>query len=202
MKTPSSQKNSSLNQPLFSRKIISRITRIVFWIVLISMLATVIVSTLFKSQGGTGSPPPTELDQAIEVAVALTITQVASQWTSTPTPNIEDTVSARVTSALIELTTTPTLVSPDVFSTPANAPTLISEQTPAPTVSESQPEESNDGFIEGFIGIVESIIRFIWSVVTSLWNFVGSFGIAFQICCCIIPAGMLAFLLISSINES
>ena len=112
---------------------------------------------------------PTEVEQTVQAAVQQGLTQAA------PTPDIDATVSFRLTA----------IAGHTESSSPPVSPTDVPSAPPTATSPNTTPG-AQDG-IGKFIGdFINTLLTFIASGV-SLWNTVGQFGTLAQVCCCGIP---------------
>lgn len=107
----------------------------------------------------------------------------AVQFLPKPSPEaiIEATVAAGVearSTAIAVQTGTP---NPTQIQSTVNA--IVEATVNAPT---PEPRSATEQVADGAEGIVGSI----WGIIISIWNFMGFFGIYSQVCCCLLPFGL------------
>jgi len=137
-------------------------------IILICLLATVLAACATQPPPATPMSP-TQVEQTVQALVRQRMTEAV------PTPDVEATVSARLTA-----------IAGDALG---GAPTPAPTQTPVLTPVPATPE-AGSGWLDG---VGKAIGDFINTVVTfvasgfSLFQTIGQFGTLAQVCCCGLP---------------
>lgn len=132
----------------------------------------------------------------IGILLAMVILSIVFQFTQpevlTDEESIAATVQAGVNAGLTEVVMQ--TGTPDATAIQATVDAGI-EATLASIDSPPQSETSNTAGGTEYDGVVGWIVGFfeaIWGFVLGIWNFAGRGGIFVQVCCCIVPIGLVA----------
>ncbi len=174
---------------MIRRHYVSLFYTVIFWVVLIGM----IILSFFSL-----APRPDAVELTVQSELERKLTEIASNATPTPSPNIPATVNARLTATAAALnpptpSSTPTAV-PTLEPTPSSTPTAVPtlEPTMPPIERVKKAENQTTVFtwiaavISALLNILLALLAFLWSIATLLWNFAGYFGAAAQCLCCIV----------------
>lgn len=149
-----------------SRKI-SRIMRMVAFVILVGMLLLAIIAQFTESE--THDTPEDSVEATVQAGIEARLTEVVMQ-TGTPNPTaIQEMIDASVDATLTQA--------------------AGGVATPVPAESESETDESEqEGILFAIWNFIVSVLSSFWGLFVSLWDFAGKGGIVVQVICCAIPA--------------